>query len=141
MPETYLTVEPLFNITVFTNPPVMLPDGPQGGRMFIGVTGGTFEGERLRGSVLPGSGGDYVTLRASGSMKLDVRLVLTTDDGAPILMTYTGIGAIDADGFGLRTAPLFETGDARYAWLNDVQGVAVGELTAEGVTYNVYSLR
>jgi hypothetical protein len=74
-------------------------------------------------------------------MKLDVRLILATDDGANILMTYTGIGASDADGFGLRTTPLFETGDDRYKWLNDVQCVAIGELTAEGVTYQVYALK
>ena len=141
MPETYLAVEPLFTINIATAAPVTIPDGPQGGRMFIGVSGGSFEGERLRGSVLAGSGGDYLTLRPSGSMKIDVRLVLTTDDGASVLMTYEGVGATDADGFGLRTAPLFETGDARYAWLNDVQAVAVGELTAEGVVYHVYALR
>ena len=140
MPETYLSVEPLFTINIATVAPVMIMDGPQGGRMIVGVTGGTFEGERVRGTVGP-SGGDYLTLRANGSMKLDVRLVLTTHDGVDILMTYTGIGATDADGFGLRTTPLFEVGDARYAWLNDVQGVAVGELTAEGVTYHVYALR
>ena len=140
MPETYLSVEPLFTINVATLAPIMIMDGPQGGRMIIGVTGGTFEGERLRGTV-GASGGDYVTLRANGTMKLDVRLLLTTDDGVNILMTYTGIGASDADGFALRTTPLFEVGDPRYAWLNDIQGVAVGELTAEGVMYHVYALK
>ncbi|MBA3653822.1 MAG: DUF3237 domain-containing protein [Actinobacteria bacterium] len=141
MPETYLTVEALFTITITTSPPVMIPDGPQGGRMFVAVTGGTFEGDRLRGTVLAGSGGDYLTLRSNGTMKLDVRLILTTDDGANILMTYTGVGASDADGFGLRTAPLFETGEPRYAWLNDLQAIAIGELTAEGVMYHVYELK
>jgi hypothetical protein len=136
-----MAVEHLFTINITTAAPVPIPDGPQGSRMFIGVTGGTFEGERLRGTVVAGSGGDYVTLRASGTMKLDVRLLLATDDGAHILMTYNGVGASDADGFGLRTAPLFEAGDARYAWLNDFQGVAVGELTAEGVVYQVYGLK
>jgi hypothetical protein len=141
MPETYLAVEPVFTINVATIAPVMIPGGPQGGRMIVGVTGGTFEGERLRGTVVAGSGGDYLTLRDNGTMKLDVRLILATDDGANILMTYTGIGASDADGFGLRTTPLFETGDDRYKWLNDVQCVAIGELTAEGVTYQVYALK
>ncbi len=141
MPETYLAVDALFTINLLTATPIVIPDGPQGGRIIVLVTGGTFAGERLRGTVAAGSGGDYATLRAHGTMKLDVRLVLHTDDGATILMTYTGIGASDADGFALRTTPLFETGDARYAWLNDIQGVAVGELTAEGVTYQVYALK
>jgi hypothetical protein len=140
MPDTYLSVEPLFTLNIATVAPVMINDGPQGGRMIVGVTGGTFAGDRLRGTV-GASGGDYLTLRANGTMKLDVRLVLTTDDGVSILMTYTGIGASDSDGFALRTTPLFEVGDPRYAWLNDVQGVAIGELTAEGVMYNVFALR
>jgi hypothetical protein len=141
MPETYLAVEPLFTINVTTAPPIAIPNGPQGGRMIVPVTGGTFDGERVHGTVAPGIGGDFLTLRANGTMKLDVRVLLTTHDGVNILMTYTGIGASDADGFGLRTTPLFETGDERYAWLNDLQGVAIGELTAEGVMYQVYTLK
>lgn len=140
MPETYLSVELLFTINIASVAPVAISDGPQGTRLIVAVTGGTFEGDRLRGTV-GASGGDYVTMRANGTMKLDVRLALTTDDGVSILMTYNGIGASDADGFALRTAPLFEVGDPRYAWLNDVQCVAIGELTAEGVTYNVFALR
>ena len=136
-----MSVEPLFSITIATTPPVTIPDGPQGGRIFVGITGGTFEGERLRGTVVPGSGGDYATLRPSGTMKLDVRMLLTTHDNAQILMTYTGIGAADADGFGFRITPLFEAGDARYAWLNDVQAIGIGELTAEGVTYQVFTMK
>src|SRR2546421_6596234 len=106
MPETYLAVEHLCTVAASTAAPVMIPGAPQGARTFVGVTGGTFEGERLRGTIVPGSGGDYLTMRANGSMKLDVRMVLTTHDGASVLMTYCGIGANDADGFGLRTAPL-----------------------------------
>lgn len=136
-----MSVEPLFSINITTTTPVVIPDGPQGGRVFVGISGGTFEGERLRGTVVAASGGDYVTLRASGTMKIDVRMLLRTDDGVSILMTYTGIGAADADGFGFRTTPLFEVGGARYAWLNDIQAVAVGELTAEGATYQVFAMK
>src|SRR2546430_16710041 len=107
MPETYLAVEPIFTISVTTAAPVMIPDAPQGGRMVINVTGGTFEGERLKGAGLGGSGGDFVTMRANGTMKLDVRLILTTDRRATILMNYLGIGANDPHRLGLRPAPLF----------------------------------
>ena len=48
-----------------------------------------FEGERLRGNVLQPSG-DWITVRPNGSMKLDVRIVLSTDDGASIYMAYFG---------------------------------------------------
>ena len=54
------------------------------------IPGGTFEGPRLKGTI-KGAGGDWVTLRADGSSLLDVRLLLETDDGTPILMQFKGI--------------------------------------------------
>ena len=102
---------------------------------------GTFAGPKLSGQIADVAGGDWVVMRPDGSMKLDVRLVLRTDDDAVIFMTYSGIGHRSADGTTtVRTAPLFETGDERYGWINGIQGVALGT-TGEGtVTYDVYSL-
>jgi hypothetical protein len=105
------------------------------------VTGGTFEGPRLRGTVVT-PGGDWVTVRANGTVQLDVRLLLVTDDGASLLVQYKGIGTPGGDGTtSIRTAPLFETGDERYAWLNDVQAVGIGTSVKGSVTYEVYALR
>ena len=36
-----------------------------------------------------------------------------------------------------RTTPLFETGDARYLWLNDVVAIGSGYLVEGGVAYRV----
>ncbi len=47
---------------------------PTGDRRIGLVASGMFEGERLRGTVLPG-GADWLMLRADGVMTLDVRLV------------------------------------------------------------------
>ncbi|MCC7087556.1 MAG: DUF3237 domain-containing protein, partial [Dehalococcoidia bacterium] len=85
--------------------------------------------------------GDWVTMRADRSIKLDVRVLLHTEDGADILVTYTGIGTRDGDGLSIRTAPLFETGDERYAWLNNVQAVGIGKAGTNTVTYDIYALR
>ena len=87
------------------------------------------------------AGGDWVVMRPDGSLKLDVRVVLRTDDGADILMTYSGIGQPGGDGTTtIRTAPMFETGDDRYAWLNNVQAVAHGSTGQGTVTYDVYRM-
>jgi hypothetical protein len=142
MPESALPVEYLFTITAQTVAPVMMQNGPQGTRVIVGVTGGTFEGPKLKGTVAANGGGDYLTSRADGSVKLDVRIVLNTDDGAVILMTYNGIGLTRDDGsLSLRTAPLFETGDERYSWLNRVQAVATGAPGRGDVSYTVYALK
>ena len=63
---------------------------PHGTLSIFPVTGGSFEGERLRGKVLAG-GGDWVTAKADGTFELDVRVTLETDDGALIHMTFTGM--------------------------------------------------
>ena len=138
--RTSLPVEHLFTITAQTTPPVVMQGGPQGSRIIVSVTGGTFEGPKLKGTVQESGGGDYLTQRADGSVKLDVRLVLKTEDGAAILMTYNGIGMQKDGALTLRTAPLFETGDERYAWLNTVQAVATGAPGRGSVTYEVYAL-
>lgn len=122
-------------------PPHFIGGGPQGTRMIASVSGGSFEGPKVKGTIPQGAAGDWVTVRADGSFRLDVRITLVTDDGAVILCTYNGIGKSDAAGATtLTTAPTFETGDERYAWLNHVQAVGFGTLDGEGVHYDVYAL-
>lgn len=117
----------------------MLPGGPQGTRMIVEVQGGSFQGERLNGTVVA-PGGDWVTQRADGSIKLDVRAMLQTDDDASILVTYNGIGVVVEGQLEARCAPLFETADERYAWLNNIQAVGIGGLDGTDVVYDVYEL-
>jgi Protein of unknown function (DUF3237) len=144
--RTTVPVEYLFTFTAHLLPPQVIEAGPQGTRVIIGVTGGTFTGPKLRGVIVPPAG-EWATVRPDGSGKGDVRLTLQTEDGALILMTYSGIGRPQPDGsHTVRTAPLFETGDARYAWLNTVQaighGTAVGGAEGfESVTYDIYALQ
>lgn len=143
MPLDSLPAEFLFTITANTGdkPPVMIPSGPNGTRVIVTAMSGTFEGPKLKGKVADAAGGDWVIIRADGTMSLDVRLCLLTDDGASIYMTYTGLGRREADGSTvIRTVPRFETGDERYAWLNNVQAVSHGTTGAGTVTYDVYGL-
>ena len=65
-------------------------DTPNGNRRIGLVGGGTFEGPKLSGIVLPG-GADWIIGRPDGVTTLDVRIVLQTDDGATIGMTYRGM--------------------------------------------------
>jgi len=116
-----------------------MPGGPQGSRLLVGVRGGRFKGPKLNGVVVA-PGGDWATQRADGSIKLDVRLTLKTDDDATILVTYTGIGVMADGKFKARSAPLFETGDERYTWLNNIQAVGVGTVNGSDVVYDVYAL-
>jgi len=118
----------------------VLENGPQGTRTIVEVVSGRFDGPRVKASVQVPAG-DWITNRADGSYRLDVRLTLKTDDGALILVTYNGIGQTTGSGASLRTAPLFETGDSRYAWLTRLQAVGVGERTGTTVKYDIYALK
>lgn len=117
----------------------VIANGPQGTRVVAIVTGGSFEGPKLRGTV-DNSGGDWVTVRADGNIKLDVRVLLKTEDGADIFMRYEGTGIRKDGQLKLVTAPLFETGDQRYAWLNNVQAIATGVGGNTVVSYDVFAV-
>ena len=99
----------------------MIANGPMGTRVIVDASSGTFDGPRLRGTV-SGPGGDWVTVRADGTMQLDVRILLKTDDGADIYCEYKGIGLDGATH--ITTAPMFQTAHENYTWLNNV--VAIG---------------
>ena len=127
---------------------------PQGDRTIVYLTGGTFEGPKLRGEVLPG-GGDWLRRRADGVVQLDVRATLLTDDGALIYVQYRGINAaspetmakqargeeVAASELYFRTTPYFETGAEKYAWLNKIIAVGVGRFEPHGVGYDIYAIK
>jgi len=143
----------LFTVTITVAPPQIVGTTPIGERRNVPVTGGTFEGKRLRGIIWPG-GSDWIVVRNDGVWQLDVRLPLQTDDGALINMTYKGFRhgpaaildrlnrgeAVDPSEYYFRTAPFFETAAAKYAWLNGIVSVATGHRTASGPTYQVYEV-
>jgi hypothetical protein len=118
----------------------VVPNGPNGTRVIVRVTGGTVKGPKLNGTVVD-LGADWLTMRADGTAQLDVRIVINTDDGASISVTYKGIMAPGADGKPrIVTAPLFETGDERYTWLTQMQGIAIGAVGDNVVDYDIYRL-
>src|SRR5215467_8341259 len=62
-----------------------------GSRVIVNVRpGGWVKGPRITGKIIA-PGGDWVTVTPSGVSRLDVRLLIETDDGAHIYMTYNGI--------------------------------------------------
>lgn len=84
---------------------------------------------------------DWLMLNGDGSVSVDARLLLMTDDGAPITITYRGKAATQpAEGGVVFAAPVFETGDARYSWLNSIQAVAKGVRVDTLLTYEIYEL-
>ena len=128
--------------------------GPAGARQIFDVTGGSFEGPRMKGRVLP-SGADWLVMGSDGTGRLDVRATLQTDDGANIYVQYYGVVHLDekvmtalASGEAMEfgdtyffTAPRFETGDERYAWLNKIVAVGQGRMLPNAVEYRLFEVQ
>jgi len=124
---------------------------PHGIRQIIYIKGGTFEGPKIKGTVLPG-GGDWFVRRADQIVELDVRCVLRTDDNHLIYCCLRGINemtaevaikaitgqSVDSSKYYFRVTTVIETGSQKYAWLNRIVAVGVGNLMPAGVEYKIY---
>lgn len=149
-----MTLQPLIRAEITLAPAQELGETPQGRRRIIGITGGKFTGERLSGRVLPG-GADWQVIRADGVADLDARYTLETNDGALIYVRNHGYRhgpaevlqklargeAVDPALYYMRTTPRFETGDARYSWLNRIICVATGARRPAAVELEVFEVR
>lgn len=131
----------------------MIGQTPAGLRRIAPVTGGSFAGERLKGTVLPG-GADWVINRPDGVMVIDVRLTLEADDKALIYLTYQGRflaepeamqrfakGALLApEDYSLAVTARMESGAPAYQWLNNAIIVGTGEQTPSGPDYSLFTV-
>lgn len=152
--HTSLPARPLLVLTALLDPPQMSEATPYGMRKIVPVRGGSFTGERLSGTIEPGGGHDWAMIRNDGTLVLDVRLVLTTDDGERILMTYSGVRhgppevmerlankeKVDPSEYYFRIVPRFETGSSTYGWLNDIVSIGYGDRLDAGPQYTVYEI-
>lgn len=148
-----MRIEPLFIFQIEVKPPNIVGATPGHDRRIGEIAGGRFEGERLRGKILSG-GSDWQSLRADGAITLDVRLVMETDDGELIAMTYLGMrhgpkAVLDRIGRGesvspseyyMRATPYYETASQKYGWLNRIVSVAYGHRMAGGAIYQVFEV-
>src|SRR5205809_6901618 len=124
---------------------------PHGTRRTAPLSGGDFEGPRLRGTVLPGGSADWLLLRADGVLEMDLRVTLRTDDGALISMKSFGLRhgppeamaaigrseTVDPATYYFRTTPRFETAHPAYTSLNRLATVASRERRAEATIYTI----
>lgn len=146
-------LEHLMTYSADLKEPIDIGAVPSGVRRIFDVSGGRFDGPRLKGRILPG-GGDWLLVGNDGVGRLDVRATFETHDGARVYVQYHGVlvlnekivGALargEESRYGdtyFMTQPRFETGDARYAWLNSVVAVAEGRARPGAVEYRVFEV-
>jgi hypothetical protein len=125
-----------------------------GQRISVDVPSGQIKGPTISGTFVP-PGGDWALPMPDGSLRLDVRVTVKTDDGEFILIEYQGIIAKPQELERLNkgetltskdvywvTAPKFTTASKKYEWLNQVQAVAkMAQAQAGKVRYDIYAVK
>lgn len=135
-----------FEVRAEVADPTVIGEVPAGTRRIIDILGGTVEGPRLKGRVVPG-GADWQIIRADGFTEVDARYTLETDTGKLIYVTNIGIRhappdvirrlnageEVDQAQIYFRAVPKFETGAPELEWLMRSIFVATGERYPNGV--------
>ncbi|KAF9701704.1 hypothetical protein EKO04_000889 [Ascochyta lentis] len=125
-----------------------------GDRRFIPITGGRFEGPKIKGKILPG-GGDWNAVRPDSVVHVLAKYTIQTDDGVLINVHNEGYGrasqqtmegvfgddpakASQAEGgekWYTKVFSRFEVADGKYTWLNNT--CFVGDLLPPTVPNHV----
>ena len=120
-----------------------------GQRTIIPITGGTFEGPNIKGTIING-GADYqLNNKATGRTELEAIYCIKTDDGVNIHVRNRGIinSGKDEQGnptFYFKAAPQFEAPvDSKYAWLNNAIFVCQPDFATgfKGIVLNVWKVK
>ena len=115
------------DLTVHT--PMKIGEGPSGNRLVAEIATMSLSGERLNAELVGSAAADWLAI-ANNVATIHVRATLKTDDGALIYLLYTGRTDV-TNGLGsspVVVAPVFETSDERYLWLNSVQAIGKGDV-------------
>jgi hypothetical protein len=128
-------------MTIGLRPPMALMGTPAGNRMIFEVESAAISGERFTAKLKGQAAADWLTVGPDGTGTLDVRMLFETDDGALVFMQYRGRVDVSKTTGPVYTAPLFETGDERYAWMNRIQAVGRGSLEGDTLVYEICEVR
>jgi hypothetical protein len=139
-------LEFVMQLNVTLDQPYSVGEIPNGRRTVIPITGGTFEGPLLKGTIING-GADYQITSKEGRTQIEAIYSIKTDDGVYIHVRNRGIICMgkDANGnpsFYFRAAPQFEAPvDSKYAWLNNAIFVCAPAPGKQGgITLNVWKV-
>lgn len=142
----------VFHLEASLAEPLELGQTEQGHRRIVPLTGGTFTGPELRGTLVPGTSADWQTILDDGTALGDIRYTLRTDTGdllyvqsrsvrhgsAQVLARLGRGEGVDPSEYTFRTNTQIATGAPQLDWLNKGVFVGVAGRQAAGVIYEIY---
>lgn len=150
---TLISTAPILRITAELADILQFGMTPIGERRVINILGGTVEGPKLRGRILPG-GADWQFVRADGAAHVEARYTIESDAGALVLVNSEGLRhgppevlarlmtgeKVDPSLYYFRTAMRFETADPGLDWMNRIIAIARGQRERNAVRLDVYEV-
>ena len=150
LPEPRLTM--IYRLEASLGPPLDLGEIAAGHRRIVALTGGTFSGPELNGTLIPGASADWQIVLPDGTALGDIRYTLQTDDGdllyvqsrsvrhgsAEVLARLGRGEDVDAGEYTFRTSTQIETAAPDLDWLNKGVFISVAGRQAAGVIYETY---
>ncbi len=147
------TLKHFCDLFVELSPIVEMGNGRAGKRRIIPIVGGKVRGERVNGKIM-NVGADWQTVLPDGTAELIARYAFETDDGAVIEIDNYGFRHgppevvealkkgedVDPSAYYMRTMAKLETGDPRYAWVNNRIFIGSGSRQAESVKISLYEV-
>lgn len=147
-PQNTPQLEFAFQLKVTLGEAYSCGETQHGRRTIIPITGGTFEGPNIKGTIING-GADYqIANTALNRTELEAIYCIKTDDGVIIHVRNRGIiyPGKDENGnpsFYFKAAPQFEApADSKYAWLNNSLFLCAPDFAAgfKGIVLNIWKV-
>jgi len=145
-------LEPVYRLEATLGKPADLGENVRGHRRIVSLTGGTFTGPKISGTLLEGASADWQTLLPDGTAISDIRYTLQTEGGdllyvqsrsvrhgsAEVLARLVRGEDVAPSEYTFRACTQIETAAAELDWLNKGVFVSVGGRQPSGVLDETY---
>ena len=142
----------MYRLDATVGTPLDVGDFPPGAGASSRLTGGTFTGPKIRGTLVPGVSADWQIVQPDGTALGDIRYVLKTDAGDLLYVQSRGVRhgsaevlarlargeEVDAAEYTFRTSTQIEAAGPELDWLNKGIFISVAARRAGGVIYETY---
>jgi hypothetical protein len=146
-------LELLFEARGILEPTIVVGQAPEGLKRVVPITGGTFVGPKIRGTIV-GGGADWQYVRADNVTVVEARYLLRTDDDVLIEVHNRGLRHgpeepmrrlaagenVDPRDYYFRATPSLTAPAGKYEWLNRSLFLCSGARYANAITLWIYQV-